>query len=80
VRGTLITEVFNGTPAEQAGMKSGDLLVAVDGKPVTDSASMLTLISAIAPGSNATLKVIRSQKTVELKVTVGKRPKTARKK
>jgi serine protease DegQ len=80
VRGTLITEVFNGTPADQAGMKSGDVLVAVDGKPVTDSASMLTLISAIAPGSSAALKVIRAQKEVDLKVTVGKRPKVSRKK
>ena len=38
------------------------------------------LISAIAPGSGATLKVIRAQKEVELKVTVGKRPKVANKK
>jgi serine protease DegQ len=80
VRGTLITEVFNGTPADQGGMKSGDVLVAVDGKPVTDSAGMLTLISAIAPGSSAALKVIRAQKEIDLKVTVGKRPKVARKK
>ncbi len=79
-RGTLITEVFNGTPAHQAGMKSGDVLVAVDGKPVTDSASMLTLISVIAPGSSAALSVIRAQKNVELKVTIGTRPKVARKK
>ena len=79
-RGTLITEVFSATPAEQAGMKTGDVLVAVDGKPVVDSASMLTLISAIAPGSAATLKVLRAQKELELKVTVGKRPKLARKK
>ncbi len=79
-RGTLITEVIGGKPADQAGMKAGDLLIAVDGKPVTDSANMLTLISAIAPGTGATLKVIRAQKEVELKVTVGKRPKMANKK
>ena len=79
-RGTLITEVFGGTPADQGGMRAGDVLIAVDGKPVTDSANMLALISAIAPGSGATLKVIRAQKELELKVTVGKRPKVARKK
>ena len=79
-KGTLITEVFSDTPADKAGMKTGDLLIAVDGKPVTDSSSMLTLISAIAPGSGALLKVIRAQKEVELKVTVGKRPKVAKKK
>jgi serine protease DegQ len=79
-RGTLISDVFRGTPAEQAGVKPGDVLVAVDGKPVADSTAMLTLISAIAPGSAATLKLIREAKPLELKVTVGKRPKNPRKK
>jgi serine protease DegQ len=80
LRGTLITEVFSGTPADKAGMKTGDVLIAVDGKPVTDSSSMLTLISAITPGSNAILKVTRAQKDIELKVTVTQRPKTVKKK
>ena len=79
-RGTLITEVFSGTPADQAGMKAGDVLIAVDGKPVVDSTGMLALISAIAPGKGAALKVIRAQKEVDLKVTVGTRPKVAKKK
>ena len=79
-RGTLITEVFGDTPAAQANMKAGDVLIAIDGKAVTDSTGMLALISAIAPGSVATLKVIRAQKELELKVTVGKRPKVAKKK
>ena len=80
LRGTLITEVFSGTPADQAGMKAGDVLIAVDGKPVVDSTGMLALISAIAPGKGAALKVIRAQKEVDLKVTVGTRPKVAKKK
>ncbi len=79
-RGTLISEVFGSTPADQAGVKSGDVLIAVDGKPVTDSAGMLTLISAIVPGSSATLRLIRAQKEVDLKVIVGKRPKISNKK
>ncbi len=79
-RGTLITEVFRDTPAAQAGIKPGDVLIAVDGKAVIDSTSMLALISAIAPGSATTLKVIRAQKELELKATVGKRPKVAKKK
>lgn len=79
-RGTLITEVFRGTPADRGGIKAGDVLVAVEGAPVTDSANMLNLIAALKPGSEATLKVMREAKAIELRVTVGKRPpKQARK-
>jgi serine protease DegQ len=77
-RGALITEVFRGTPADRGGVKVGDVLVAVDGKPVTDSATMLNLIAALVPGSQATLRVMREARTLELKVTVGKRPKQPR--
>ena len=75
IRGALITEVFRGTPADKAGVKLGDILVAVDGTPVTDSASMLNLVAALNPGKQATLKVVRSQHETELKVMVGRRPK-----
>lgn len=73
-RGTLITEVFRGTPADRGGVKVGDVLVAVDDKPVTDSASMLNLVAALKPGSSATLRVMREAKSIDLRVTVGKRP------
>jgi serine protease DegQ len=77
-RGALITEIFRGTPADRSGMKVGDVLIAVDGKPVTDSATMLNLIAALVPGSAATLRVKREAKEIDLKVTVGKRPKQQR--
>jgi Do/DeqQ family serine protease len=73
-RGALITEVFRGTPADRGGVRVGDVLVAVDGKPVTDSATMLNLIAALVPGSQASLRVMRDAKAIDLKVTVGKRP------
>jgi serine protease DegQ len=60
-------------------MKVGDVLVAVDGQAVTDSATMLNLIAALTPGSQATLRVMRETKEIDLKVTVGKRPKQPRK-
>lgn len=75
VRGVLITEVFRGTPADRGGIKVGDVLVAVEGKPTTDPASMLNLIAALAPGSPATLRVVREGREIELKITVGTRPK-----
>jgi serine protease DegQ len=78
IPGALITEVFRGTPADKAGVKLGDILVAVDGTPVTDSASMLNLIAALSPGKQAKLKVVRSEHKTELKVTVGRRPREQR--
>ena len=74
IRGALITEVFRGTPADKAGIKLGDILVAVEGKPVTDSTSMLNLVAALSPGKEATLKVVRSQHEQEIKVVIGRRP------
>jgi len=78
MRGALITEVFRGTPADRGGIKVGDVLVSVDGKPVTDSATMLNLIAALVPGNPATLRVMREAKALEVRVTVGKRPKQPR--
>ena len=75
VSGALITEVVSGSPADQAGLKPGDVLVGVENKPVTDYASTLNLISALKPGATARLKVIRNTGELEFKVSVGKRPK-----
>jgi serine protease DegQ len=74
IRGALITEVFRGTPADKAGVKLGDILVAVEGKPVTDSSTMLNLVSALNPGKQATFKIVRSQQETDISVTIGRRP------
>ena len=78
VNGALITEVVNGSPADKAGVKPGDILVGVEGKPVTDYTSTLNLIAALRPSAPATLKVIRNRDELALKVNVGKRPKPQR--
>ncbi|MEI8035682.1 MAG: trypsin-like peptidase domain-containing protein [Betaproteobacteria bacterium] len=77
-QGALISGVMNDSPAAKAGIKTGDVLVAINDKVVTDSTSMLSLISGLSPGSSAQLKLIRSRKDIELKIVVGKRPKPQR--
>jgi S1-C subfamily serine protease len=74
IRGALVTEVYRGTPAERAGMRLGDILVAVEGEPVTDSASMLNVVAALNPGRQATFRVVRSQQETDVRVTIGRRP------
>ena len=73
--GALIAGVVKSGPADKAGVKPGDILQAVEGKPVTDSLSMLNLIAALPPGKPAAFTMMRNQTEVQLKITVGKRPK-----
>jgi len=73
--GVLISQVERGGPADEAGVKPGDVLVAVDNTPVADSIGMLNLIAALAPGARARLKLLREQGVTEVIVTVGRRPK-----
>jgi len=74
-RGALIAGVLRGGPADKAGIKPGDVLLEVQGKPVADPAAMLNLVAALAPGSAATMKVKRQGQDVDASVTVGRRPK-----
>ena len=47
--GALIAGVLKGGPADRAGVKPGDILIAVDSQPVIDSSTMLNLIAALSP-------------------------------
>src|SRR6195256_6868292 len=73
-RGALIAGVLRGGPADKAGIKPGDVLLEIEGKPVSDPAAMLNLVAALAPGSAATMKVKRQGQDVDASVTVGPRP------
>jgi S1-C subfamily serine protease len=74
-RGALIAGVLRGGPADKGGIKPGDVLVEVQGKPVADPAGMLNLIAALAPGQPAKLRLKRQGQEVATTVTVGRRPK-----
>jgi serine protease DegQ len=76
--GTLISGVLRGGPADRAGVKAGDILVAVESSPVVDSTNMLNLIAALEPGKQATLKILRNRAEMLIEVNVGKRPKPSR--
>ncbi len=74
-RGALIAGVLRGGPADKAGVKPGDVIVEIDGKPVADPAAMLNLVAALAPGSKTTVKLKRRGRVVEAELVVGRRPK-----
>jgi serine protease DegQ len=72
--GVLIAGVLRGGPAEKAGLKPGDILVAIEGRPVKDPNSMLNLVAALVPGKPASLRYRRDNKDMDVQVAVGKRP------
>jgi serine protease DegQ len=73
-RGTLIAGVLPGGPAERSGVRPGDVLLAVEGQPVTDSSNMLNLVAALQPGKRATLTLSRGGSQMSVSVNVGRRP------
>jgi len=76
--GALIAGVMRGSPADRAGIRPGDVLVAVAGKPVKDPQTMLELIAGLAPGTATQFKLRRESKELEVAVNIGKRPPVQR--
>lgn len=73
--GVLLSGVLEGGPAARAGIKPGDVLVAVNGNPIKDVRGLLNQIAQISPGNQAKLTVLRKGKELELTAQTGKRPK-----
>ena len=69
------SDVTSGGPAEQAGIKAGDTITSVDGKPIKDGDELVGEISARKPGSKLRLGFMREGKQQEATVTVGDRAK-----
>jgi serine protease DegQ len=75
MRGALIAGVLRGGPADKGGVKPGDIVVEVNGKPVVDPTAMLNAVAALEPGATAKLGLKRQGGDVEVGVSVGRRPK-----
>lgn len=72
--GAIVAAVVRGSPADQAGIKPGDICIAIDGKNFLNSREMITQIAQLRPNTKAKLKLIRQSAEVNLDVLVGKRP------
>ena len=71
--GAEVGEVTPGSPADDAGLRSGDLVIAVGGAPVTSSTSLVGHVRERAVGSSTELTVIRSGKEHQVEVTLSRR-------
>ena len=69
--GALVDDVFPGTPADKAGIVPGDFVTEFNGKKIDDGNSLQLAISECAPGSDATLKLVRNgaEKSITVKLT-----------
>ncbi len=78
--GVIITGVLQNGPAAQAGLVPGDVITAVDGKPVRNVSQLLAAVAALKPGTSAPLTVLRGSGPVTLAVVAGtrQRPKAQR--
>lgn len=72
--GALIAGVLLNSPADHAGLKAGDVLLAINNKEVVNSATMLNLIAVLEPNKQATLKIVRAGKQMNVSILIGKRP------
>ena len=73
--GALVSDVQPDSPAAKAGLKSGDVITAVNGQKVEDANKLTFTISAAAPGTKLELDILRDGKTEHVKVTAAERPK-----
>jgi serine protease DegQ len=74
-KGAIIAGVVRDGPADRAGIRPGDILMAVAGTPVASTAETLKLIAQLPPGRKATMTVMRKNRESALEVNVAKRPR-----
>ncbi len=72
-KGALVQEVKPGLPAEQAGIKKGDIIVAVNGKPIAGQKEVVKMISSMEPGISVKLTLLRGGKEMTLSAKLADR-------
>jgi serine peptidase DegS len=75
--GVLIANLYVGSPAQEAGLQPGDLLLAINGTILNSAQDALTRIANEKPGSVLAIRVLRGKRTFEVKAHVSERPRTS---
>jgi len=77
-RGAIVTSVSARGPAEKAGIKRGDVITAVNDHPVNDPNSLRNTVASMAPGSTATVTLLRNGRDQNVSVALGELPDSPR--
>jgi serine protease Do len=73
--GALIAQVFDDSPAQEAGLQSGDVITQVDGHEIVMSAQVAHFIGAIAPERSVVIQLVRDGESIDVDVMIGRLPK-----
>ena len=73
-QGAVIQVVQDGTPAADAGIEAGDLIVAADGAAIDGSTGLIAAIRDLGPGDSTTLTLLRDGDPIDITVTLAERP------
>ncbi len=73
-KGALVSDVISGTPADKAGIKRGDVIVAYNDKDIKDSHDLPAMVAATPTGEKARVKILRDGKTKEFDVKIAELP------
>ena len=72
--GALVSDVFQGDPADKAGIKTGDIIIEVNGQKLKDTHDLLKIVATFRVGKSVKVKVLRDGKTKTFSVKVSERP------
>lgn len=76
--GAIVNEVVKDSPADEAGLREDDIIISLGSDRIRDDEDLIDLVSDQDPGDEVVLKVLRDGKEKEIKVILGKRPRSWR--
>ncbi|MFZ5589474.1 MAG: Do family serine endopeptidase [Pseudomonadota bacterium] len=72
--GVLIAGVLRGGPADQAGIRPGDIITQINGKPVNEPLKLMNTVAQVMPGTTINIQALRNNEKLNLTAKVGERP------
>jgi serine protease Do len=72
-KGTIVSDIVEGSPAEKSGLESGDVIIAFEGKEIINGAALKNLVSSASPGQKIMLTISREGKVQDIDVVLEER-------